>query len=110
MQQDLIPAHAYGCKVLVTEPGVEVLHPETHQAMITSKLVDNTELWTSHILPFVGPGQYIFLAGVSHHMKALYTQYFDTIPAHKLPNVLDTSGNAMEMTKSHTLSSAAFPA
>ena len=74
-------------------------------------LLDQTDIWVSKILPFLGPGHYIFVAGVNHRMKELYEEYFSTIPKEKLPKVSNVLGRAWVKTTAivaNTFYSAAF--
>ena len=48
-------------------------------------LLDQTDIWVAKILPFLGPGHYIFVAGVNKRFKELYQQYFSKIK--KIPAV-----------------------
>ena len=71
------------------------------------QLLNRTDIWVSNILPFVGPGNFVFVAGVSHRMKELYQTYFAGLEkppcmAHRDPWVLG------KMTASHTFYRAAF--
>lgn len=43
-------------------------------------LFNQEDLWVNGILPFVGPLQFLFVAGVSRKMKKFYEKYFLTIP------------------------------
>jgi hypothetical protein len=43
------------------------------------KLFSNKDIWVNHILPFVGPGHYSFLAGVNKQWKRYYLAYWETI-------------------------------
>ena len=47
--------------------------------------LDHTDLWVSRILPFLGPGHYMFVAGINHQFKELYQEYFSKIQ--KIPKV-----------------------
>ena len=55
-------------------------------------LLDQTDLWVTKILPFLGPGHYIFVAGVNYKMKELYQEYFSRISAQKIPRVRPAMG------------------
>lgn len=51
------------------------------------RILNNPDVWVNNILPFVGPGNFIFVAGVNKRMKELYKEYFDAIKKEELPNV-----------------------
>ena len=38
-------------------------------------LLHNQDIWVKNILPFVGPGHFIYVAGVSQKFKELYKLY-----------------------------------
>jgi hypothetical protein len=42
-------------------------------------LLHRADIWTNDILPFLGPGNYIFVAGISRRFKDLYNIYFSKI-------------------------------
>lgn len=42
-------------------------------------LLHRNDIWVDTILPFVGPGHFIFVAAVSKRMKELYEAYYGTI-------------------------------
>ena len=42
-------------------------------------LLTNKDIWVKNILPFVGPGHFVFVAGVNHQFKELYEEYISTI-------------------------------
>lgn len=48
-------------------------------------VLQNKELVVDSILPFVGPGQFIFVAGVCKEFKEFYEAYFAKIEGDKLP-------------------------
>ena len=52
-------------------------------------LLTKTDIWVDHILPFVGPGHFVFVAGVCRQLKELYKQYFAAIKQQndRLPTV-----------------------
>jgi hypothetical protein len=50
----------------------------------------NTDIWVRHILPFVGIGHFIFVAGVNHQMKHCYNKYCDSMK--NPPLVISTPG------------------
>ena len=48
--------------------------------MCASKLLSlHQDIWLCHILPFVGMGNFAFVACVSHQMKDYYTSYCDSV-------------------------------
>ena len=55
-------------------------------------LLDQTDIWVSKILPFLGPGNYLFVAGINHRFKELYQEYFSRIPIKKIPRVQNVLG------------------
>ena len=70
-------------------------------------LFNRSELWVDHILPFLGPGHYVFVAGVNKQMKQLYTAYFE-----RLKTRPRSGGHAdrywVDASKTSTFYSAAF--
>ncbi|CAB9518647.1 ankyrin repeat protein [Seminavis robusta] len=38
-------------------------------------LNDQTDIWVNNVLPFVGMGNYVYVAGVNKHMKQVYEAY-----------------------------------
>ena len=70
------------------EPDKKKLKPTADADPI---LLNQTDIWVTKILPFLGPGQYIIVAGVNHRLNELYQDYFSTIP--KAPMVRNVLGN-----------------
>ena len=52
-------------------------------------LLDQTDIWVTTILPFLGPGYYLFVAGINCRFKELYLEYFSRIPIQKIPKVIN---------------------
>ena len=74
-------------------------------------LRDQTDIWVTRILPFLGPGYYIFVAGVNRRFMELYQEYFSLIPIQKLPMVepvLGATGRQQPAVVANTFYSAAF--
>lgn len=42
-------------------------------------LLHRDDIWVGKILPFLGPGHYLFVAGINKRLKHMYHQYFATI-------------------------------
>lgn len=52
------------------------------------KVVLPRDVWVKHIFPFLGPGQFAYVAGVCHEWKEFYLAYFSTIDQEKVPIVV----------------------
>jgi MYND finger len=50
-------------------------------------LLDQTGLWTDKIFRYVGPGHFMFVAGVSKRLKELYQDYFTELKGKEIPMV-----------------------
>ena len=42
-------------------------------------VLDQRDIWVAKILPFLGPGHYIFVAGVNRQFKHYYLEYFSKL-------------------------------
>ena len=73
-----------------------------------SLLLDQTDLWVRRILPFLGPGYYLFVAGVSRQFKEWYQEYFSSLQ--KIPQVINVLGgeDTHQAVVTNTFYSAAF--
>ena len=70
-------------------------------------LLDRTDVWTTRILPFLGPGYFLLLASVSRQFRELYEIFFNSLS--KLPKVrTGRSGTISIATVRNTFYSAAF--
>ena len=70
-----------------------------------SCLLDQTDVWVNQILPFVGPGHYVFVAGVNSTMKNLYEVYFASLKS--TPKII-TDEALVSMAPCHTSDRAVF--
>jgi hypothetical protein len=60
----------------------------------------NTDLWIHKILPFLGPGHFIFVAGVNKRFKQLYQQYFARLQAKEgVPTIYADVGTRIWQTR-----------
>ena len=48
-------------------------------ANLLQSLLDNSDIWVRHILPFVDPGYFLFVALICKKLKEYYLTYFLTI-------------------------------
>jgi hypothetical protein len=45
------------------------------------------EIWRNHILPFIGPGVYRYVAGISRQFKEMYTELYPSQETHIISSV-----------------------
>jgi hypothetical protein len=69
----------------------------------------NDSVWVHGILPFVGIGHFVFVAGVSRQTKEYYKAYCDTVNQPPMvKHSTDFGGGILPATKVDTFYSAAF--
>jgi hypothetical protein len=62
----------------------------------------NADIWINNILPFVGMGHFVFVAGVSKEMKEYYKAFCDTV---KIPQTVKDRSGVRQISNVDTLRS-----
>ncbi|CAB9520594.1 ankyrin repeat protein [Seminavis robusta] len=68
-------------------------------------LLDQKEIWTDHILPFLGMGQYAYVGAVNKEFNGLYKEYCDSV---KNPFIVKLGSKQRPAISTDTLYSVAF--